>query len=400
MDQTSARISSIDVFRALTMLLMIFVNDLWTLTGVPGWLEHADTYEDFLGLADVVFPAFLFVMGMAIPLAVRNRLARGDSFLLVTKHIVTRSIALLIMGLFTVNLGSMNTQATGMRVEWFEIIMVLGFFLTWNVYPKSSGWKKYLFNGMQILGLVIILWLAFSYRSGGEGSRPLGWMEPKWWGILGLIGWAYFGSAIIYLLTRKKPGYLFLVWILFTLLTIAGHGGWLHQFWPQGPQEWIPGNGAFHSFAIAGIICTLMLEKFSKPGETWKLLFYLLASSFLMLGLAFISRQYFIISKNLATPPWIFFCLSISFAFVGFIYWLVDKKGKERWFNMIKPAGTATLTCYLIPYIVYSLRDIYRVALPDSLKIGLIGIMKSIVFSLLIIGTTALLGKVKVKLKI
>jgi heparan-alpha-glucosaminide N-acetyltransferase len=400
MEPSSIRISSIDVFRALTMLLMIFVNDLWTLSGVPRWLEHADTYQDFLGLADVVFPAFLFVMGMAIPLAVRNRLGKGESIPLIIKHIVIRSIALLIMGLFTVNLGSMNIEATGMRVEWFEIIMVLAFFLTWNVYPKSNGWKKYLFNGLQIVGLLIILWLAIIYRSGGEGSRPLGWMQPKWWGILGLIGWAYFGAAIIYLFTRKKPAYLLLAWFLFTLLTIAGHAGWLHQLCPQCPQEWIPGNGAFHSFAIAGIICTLMLEKYSKSGETWKLFCFVISVSLLMLVLAIISRQYFIISKNLASPPWIFFCLSISFAFFGLIYWLVDKKGKERWFNIIKPAGTATLTCYLIPYIVYSLRDIYMIALPDGMKVGFIGIMKSIVFSLLIIGITALLGKLRIKLKI
>ena len=34
------RFHSIDILRALTMLLMIFVNDLWTLTDIPGWLEH------------------------------------------------------------------------------------------------------------------------------------------------------------------------------------------------------------------------------------------------------------------------------------------------------------------------------------------------------------------------
>lgn len=34
------RIRTIDVLRALTMFLMIFVNDLWSLTGVPEWLGH------------------------------------------------------------------------------------------------------------------------------------------------------------------------------------------------------------------------------------------------------------------------------------------------------------------------------------------------------------------------
>ena len=58
----SNRLKSIDILRALTMLLMIFVNDLWTLTDIPGWLEHKAAHDDGMGLADVVFPAFLFIV--------------------------------------------------------------------------------------------------------------------------------------------------------------------------------------------------------------------------------------------------------------------------------------------------------------------------------------------------
>ena len=57
------RLASIDVFRAITMMLMIFVNDLDLDEKVPRWLEHAAEGEDRLGLADTVFPAFLFYRG-------------------------------------------------------------------------------------------------------------------------------------------------------------------------------------------------------------------------------------------------------------------------------------------------------------------------------------------------
>ena len=62
------RLASIDAFRAITMLLMIFVNDLELDFNVPVWLEHAKEGEDRLGLADTVFPAFLFIVGLSIPL--------------------------------------------------------------------------------------------------------------------------------------------------------------------------------------------------------------------------------------------------------------------------------------------------------------------------------------------
>ena len=64
------RLASIDVFRALTMLLMIWVNDFWSLTGVPKWLQHASATEDYMGFSDVIFPLFLFIVGLSLPLAI------------------------------------------------------------------------------------------------------------------------------------------------------------------------------------------------------------------------------------------------------------------------------------------------------------------------------------------
>jgi predicted acyltransferase len=69
------RINSIDIFRAITMLLMVFVNDFWTLTGIPSWLQHSGATQDFLGFSDIVFPCFLFIVGMSIPYAIMNRIA-------------------------------------------------------------------------------------------------------------------------------------------------------------------------------------------------------------------------------------------------------------------------------------------------------------------------------------
>jgi len=140
-----SRVPSIDVFRAFTMFLMIFVNDLWTLTGIPSWMEHTATQTDGMGLADIVFPAFLVVMGMSIPFAIQNRIDNGQSKLQISWHIVIRSLALLIMGVFTVNFSELNGQATGINPYWYEIIAVAAFFMIWNVYPKAEGNRKYFY---------------------------------------------------------------------------------------------------------------------------------------------------------------------------------------------------------------------------------------------------------------
>src|SRR5258707_15557759 len=104
----SRRLASIDTFRALTMFLMIFVNDLVLVKDVPAWLEHAGETEDRLGLADIVFPAFLFIVGLSIPFAIGGRIAKGFSRSSTLMHILQRSLALLVMGFHVVNYENYN----------------------------------------------------------------------------------------------------------------------------------------------------------------------------------------------------------------------------------------------------------------------------------------------------
>ena len=92
------------------MVLMIWVNDFWTLTSIPKWLKHALAEEDYLGFSDLIFPWFLFVMGMSIPVSINHRINRGDTKILIFRHIVFRTIALVIMGLFHMNFEMYSTE--------------------------------------------------------------------------------------------------------------------------------------------------------------------------------------------------------------------------------------------------------------------------------------------------
>jgi len=70
---------AVDILRALTMLLMIFVNNFESINDVPQWMLHSARGVDFLGLSDVVYPVFLFVVGISIPFALENRFRKGLS---------------------------------------------------------------------------------------------------------------------------------------------------------------------------------------------------------------------------------------------------------------------------------------------------------------------------------
>lgn len=387
------RIASIDIFRAFTMFLMIFVNDLWTLSGIPQWLEHTEASTDGMGLADIVFPAFLVVMGMSIPLAIQNRLHKGHSNTQILRHILGRSLALLVMGVFTVNTPYLDSAATGMNKYWYEIVVVACFFLIWNIYPRIEGNRKYFYLGLQIAGAVILVVFAFLYQGRGNAGEIVRF-QPRWWGILGLIGWAYLGSAILYLYLKQSLVGLVVCWLFFTGFNIAGHAGMF------GKGEVFPGNGAFQAFSFVGILSTVILQKLKEKDEERKFIYYSIFAGILLISGGFLMRNFFIISKILATPPWIWICSGISVVLFVLFYYLVEMKAKENWFTVIKAGGTSTLTCYLIPYFIYNLVAIYDLSLPDGLKTGMVGILKSLLFALLVIWITSVLGKMKIKLKI
>jgi len=79
---------------------------------------------------------------------------------------------------------------------------------------------------------------------------------------------------------------------------------------------------------------------------------------------------------------------------------IVDIKGKANLFNVIKPAGTSTLTCYLIPYFLYSFMDLFHFQYPVFLSEGLGGILRSFAIAFIVIFITGFLEKRNLRLKI
>ena len=211
------RIKSIDIFRALTMFLMIFVNDLWTLTDIPGWLSHRAASYDGMGLADVVLPAFLFIVGLSIPYAIRSRINWGESGSKILMHIAERTIALLVMGLLMVNLEYINESQIPFSKYYWKILMAFSFFLIWNQY-KVKNFGRIPVIALKFSGITILIFLAIIYRGGAENHTQ--WMSLHWWGILGLIGWGYLINALVYLLLRERPGWIALVCLVFYLMNI------------------------------------------------------------------------------------------------------------------------------------------------------------------------------------
>lgn len=389
------RITSIDFLRALTMLLMIFVNDLWSLKGIPLWLEHVPADADGLGLADVVFPAFLFIVGMSIPYAIAARRKKGDDNLHLIKHIASRSMALLVMGVFLVNGENINAAATGLSRPLWNTLCCTAFILIWNVYPKTIN--PILKRTLQGIGAAVLLTLAFLFRGGDAEQADR--FSTYWWGILGLIGWCYLASALATAFARKTA-FLVGAWLFFVVLSLISTAGLLPK---DGLLRIIPSaisGGTLTAFTMGGVLTTHIFQRFQKRGASNQLLVTLLVIGVSLIGLGLFTNQFWDVSKIRATAPWLFLCSGFTvLAFAG-IYWLCDVKKKDNWFAFIKPAGTDTLLCYLLPYFAYAFVSFVGFSLPEIMVTGPSGLLKSLAFALLCIWITGLLAKRGVRLKL
>lgn len=388
------RILTIDILRALTMFLMIFVNDLWSLTGVPKWLGHTLAEEDGMGFSDVIFPLFLFIVGLSIPLAIEVRFKKNESKTIIIRHILTRTIALLVMGFYMVNFGVINQDAISLNKNVWQILMAAAIFLIWMDYKRLPNLGKISVMGMKIMGILLLVYLAFIYKGGT--AENITWMQPRWWGILGLIGWAYLLNSLLYLFGRGRIIYLLAAFLLLLFLNVQENG--YFEFLPKIKFVISASN---YTLVMAGMLCTIFYLKFKKDGgEINQFLGFVMLASGLFVIYGFLIRPVFPISKILATPSWTAICIGISMLSYTILFMIVDKWGYYKWASPIKPAGTGTLTCYLMPYIIYPALVLFGFEWPDFVSDGIAGLIKSLLFSLCIILVVGVLEKCNIRLKV
>ena len=390
------RIASVDIMRGLTLLLMLFVNDL-NMKVAPAWLGHMEADFDGMGLADWVFPGFLFITGMAIPFAISGRIKRNEPVSGILLHIAIRTVSLMVIGILMLNSGRVNPEATGMNRNLWALLMYISVFLVWNDYPK--GKHKLLFTILRAAGVATLIFLAIIFRS-GSADDP-GWMITGWWGILGLIGWGYLTASLIYVAFRDSVAWTMAAVIFFLMINILDQSGVLGFLDPVRPVLGILIQGNVPLIVLTGMFAGILIRKLKESGDE-KIILMLIVMGIISLALGFFLRKWFIISKLLATPSWGMICSGISFLVFAAIYWLADVRGLTGWADFVRPAGRYSLTTYLAPNILY--HAIWMSSVPVLIykqsSEPLVVILGSIAWALLMSGLTAILARMHIKLRL
>jgi len=392
------RVISIDVFRGLTIFLMIFVNAVaWWGRNIPLWLKHVPSDVDGMTLPDIVFPCFLFVVGMAIPYAIGARIKRGESLFRIWKHIFIRTFSLLVLGVFMVNAeGGYNQEAMRIPLGLWGVLVFICAILVWNAYPRTKSFWRFVFVGLRLSGVIGLAALFMAYH--GAESR---WMGPQWWGILGLIGWAYLIGCIIYVGISRSLAVLIGALGVLTLVNVGVHSGRLVLPWFLTFLYGQGGNAAHSILVVVGIIVS---QLFLNPDGTTSVrarIKWLVCFSAVLFVCGFFLRPVQGISKIQGTATWSLYCGSISVAVFVFLYWLVDIVKFSSWSVLVSPAARNPLVAYILPYIIYyfgAWQDFFK--LPECFQEGVVGVFCAMFFSGLMLLLTALLSRLHVRLRL
>ncbi len=393
--EKAPRLLTMDIMRGLTLFLMLFVNDLH-MSGVPPWLGHREASYDGMGLADWVFPGFLFMVGMAIPFAITSRRKKGESNSTIAGHIVMRTASLLFIGVLMLNAGRVNPELSGINRNWWAVGMYIAVFLIWNMYPKSG--PRLLEFTLKGIGIALLAWLLFIFRAGTPGNES--WIETGWWGILGLIGWGYLVAALAHLFFGRRMWACALLWVAFIGLNTATQSGWLTILDPVMPLLGVVLGGNIPSIVMAGLLTAMLLQRYT--GHPWKQLTGIAILGVISLCFGFILREWFILSKIHGTPSWAMVCNGISMIVFVLLFAAVDVFGHNRSAGLFSIAGKNSLTTYLAPDIIYYLCWGFGIPLffYKQDHNAWLAIDGSLVWAAAMIGFTHLLTRIHIRLKL
>jgi len=305
--QASAdRLRSLDVFRGATIAAMILVNNAgdWD---KPYWpLLHAEWHG--WTPTDLVFPFFLFAVGVAIPYAFAGRLARsGGDLRPLHVQVVRRSILLFAIGLFLAWFPFYNLDLSSARIPGVLQRIAVVYFFAALAWLHLKPWPRALLAVILLAGY----WLAMVLvQVPGHGAGDLspdgnlaGWLDHA---ILGHHTW------------KKAPGpgdpegILSTLPAIVTALTGLFTGDWLRSQRPA--REKLKGLILWGSIAtVAGLALSLWLP----------------------------------INKNLWTSTYVVFTTGAALLLLGAIYYVMDMKHWETWARPFTVFGTNAIFAFV-----------------------------------------------------
>jgi heparan-alpha-glucosaminide N-acetyltransferase len=391
--RASKRVASIDIFRGLNILLMIFVNNLDEVKGLPWWTYHRGDVNG-MTYVDMVFPGFLFLMGMSIPMALESRLAGGESKGKIWGHVVVRTLSLLALGLFIANARHVDLAHTHLSQELWTTLGLLAIVMAWMRFPGEER-RKIMYRTIRYAGLAIMAVLFVIFRRIAPDGTVSG-LDFSYWEILGLLGWAYLLVSGIYLLVGKRFKILTAAFVVLISLNVFSTMGWLN--WTNAwPLPWNPFSAGLSAMTMAGVMASLVIVGDTVAASFHQKSLWILASAAVLLTIGF-ALQPLGISKNRSTPAWCLYCTAANLLIALLLLWVVDVKNWRAWANFAKPVGQNPLLPYILAYVPLLLLQLHWLNTIGTA--GSWGVLKSVLLTGLMLAISTLFLRFGLKLRV
>ncbi len=295
-EPAGGRVVSLDAFRGLTIAAMILVNNPGSWSHVYAPLAHAEWYG--WTPTDLIFPYFLFIVGVALPFSFSRRLAEGTDRGRLFRHVVRRSLILIGLG------------------------------LAMRAIPDFDLFDMRLYGVLQRIGLVYCAAAAL-YLWGSARVR---------WAAVGVLLFGYWALVAGDLSPDGNLGAR-----LDRL--IMGDRLWQGTWDPEGLLSTLPAVGT----CLLGIFCGEWLRS-ERSGVAISRGMWIAGASLVVLGLAW--DTVFPINKNLWSSSYVLFSAGTALLLLGAMYWAIDVKrtrdgGRGAWVTPLVVYGMNSIAVFV-----------------------------------------------------
>ena len=320
------RLLSLDVFRGLTVAAMLLVNNPGTWSAVYDPLEHAPWHG--WTPTDLIFPFFLFIVGVAMTFSFDAQLAKGASPGRVWARAARRSAVLFLLGLLLAAFPYYNLDPGHLRVMGVLQRIGLAF----------------------LLAATVVLFTSLRAQVGIAAALLLGY-----WAAMTLVPVPGFGAGDL-----SKDGSL----AAYVDRMVLG----TDHLWAQA-KTWDPEGLLSTLPAVATVLLGVFAGRWLRGGRTpAERAVGLFAAANVLLVAGLVWNAAFPINKNLWTSSYVLFTGGVALHVLAMTYWLVDVRGWKRWTRPFVVFGVNAIAAFFLSGVMARLLTLIKVPGGKTLK--------------------------------
>jgi len=333
------RLLSLDVFRGMTVAGMLLVNDPGTWSAIFPPLEHAE-WNGWTP-TDLIFPFFLFIVGITTHLSLSARRARGDDDSAIVKQILRRGLIIYLLGF---------AMAMFPFYQWGSI----------EAIPNAGAWDRILFRieHVRILGVlprIAIVYVCAALLTLKTTVKQqivivAGLLFGYWFAmtLIPVPGENVVGALLLHTKDRNLAAYLDRA-ILGTNHTWVGSV----TFDPEGPMSTIPAIAT----AMLGVLAGRWIAQRDKQLLERITGLFAMGSIGMMVGLMW--NWSFPINKNLWTSSYVIFTAGMACVALATVMWIVDYCNVKWWTKPFVVFGVNPIVAFVgsgvVARLIYTL---------------------------------------------